>query len=176
MEQFNILDPVRAGELKIIKNGWFRPFYTLTDDINIYGKLSYSGTWRKSGTIESFGENWIIKPQKFFKRDIIITDPSTAQTITVIKTSPWRGMVTLELPDGRILQFKRDGLFSKIQYWYNEQYGNILSVESKIWSTNQPFRIIPEINAPKNNINLILLAFTGVHLILIRRAHAASAH
>jgi hypothetical protein len=176
MEQFKILDPNYAGELNIIKDGWVNPIFTLTDEINIYGKLSYSGLWRRTGNVEASGQNWTIEPQKLFKREIFVKNPLTAQVITIIKTSRWRGLVTLEFPDGQTFQFKRDNIFSKIQSWYNEQYGNVLSIESKIWSSKQPFKIIPGLNVPKNNINLVLMTFIGVHLILLRRAHAAAAH
>ena len=176
MEQFSILDPNRSGELNIVKDGWVNPSFALTDDINIYGKLSYSGRWRKTGIVETARQSWTIEPQKLFSRTILVKEVSTAQTITMIKMSAWRGLVSLELPDGQIVQFKRDSIFSKVQSWYNEQFGNILSVESKIWSNKQPFKIIPGQNIPTDKLNLVLMAFIGVHLILLRRAHAAAAH
>ncbi|HTE00131.1 MAG TPA: hypothetical protein VK668_12645 [Mucilaginibacter sp.] len=176
MEQFSILDPNRSGELNIVKDGWINPSFTLTDGINTYGKLSYTRWWRRTGTVETARQSWVIEPQKLFSRKILIKEQSTAQTITITKTNPWLGLVNLELPDGQIFQFKRESIFSKTQSWYNEQFGNILSVESRLFSYKQPFKIILGQNIPADKINLVLMAFIGVHLILLRRAHAAAAH
>ena len=174
MEQFNSFDPNSAGELNIVRNGWFYPSFILTDGVNKYGKLSYTYNWRRVGIIETAQQCWNIEFGKLFTRDILINDASTGQTIAVVKTTLWRGKVSLEFTDGQTLLFRREGIFSRKHIWYSEQYGNLLSTESRLFSFKQPFKVRPEQSTFKNYDYLVLLAFLSVHLILIRRARVAA--
>lgn len=172
MEQLSVLDPNRVSELTVTKAGWLNPIYTLTDGINIYGSLSYGWDWRRTGKLETAQQTWLIEPQRLFRRNIIVKEPSTGQIITIIKRNLWRGEVNLEFPDGRILVFKRQGFFSRTHSWYSEQYGNILNIVSGLNSLKQPFKVMSEPNMSPTSFNLTLIAFIGVHLILLQRSHA----
>lgn len=174
MELLSTFDASRAGDLTIVRHGWVRPYFTLTDGINTYGELTYIVKWRKTGNLKMAGQNWIIEPQKLFKREIIVKDSLIGQPVSIVKTSLWREQSTLMFPESQVLTFKREGVFSKKHSWYSEQYGKLLTIESKLMSNKTPFKITLEPNAPKNNINLVLITFIGVHLILLRRAHAAA--
>jgi hypothetical protein len=176
MEQVSVFDPTKANALVIVRNGLFNPSFTMTDGVNIYGRLSYLRVWRRRGNVEMAHQNWTIEPQKLFSRETIAKSQSMAQTITITKTDLWRGNNIVEFSNGQRFEFKRDSIFSRKQLCYNEQHVNILTIESKPFSYKQPFKIICEPNTSKNNINFVLIAFIGVHLILLRKAHAAAAH
>jgi hypothetical protein len=174
MEDIRLYKPDTGTELFVTKSSWLYPSYTLTDDVNIYGELSYSGFWRRAGLVETASKSWIIEYRGFFSRDILVNDNSTGETVAIAKTSAWRGDVTMEFADGQVLSFIREGLFSRTQLWYSGEVGNVLSVQSKLFSYKRPFIIVPMQNVLKNNNYLVLLTFVSIHLILIRRARAAA--
>jgi hypothetical protein len=175
MGLFTLFDPANCPGLNVKQNGWLRPYFTLTNGIDIYGQLSYAGVWRSVGTIMTANQNWTVQQPKLFNRDILINDLSTNETIAVIKTTPWRGRVTLEFKDGQVLSLQRDGLFSRRLFWYHQQYGNVLTVTTSNFSYDRAFEILPGQNIFNNSDYLILLAFISVHIILIRRAAGAAA-
>ncbi|HVV55891.1 MAG TPA: hypothetical protein VHC47_11220 [Mucilaginibacter sp.] len=174
MEMLSTLDLSRAGELTIAKAGWVNPVFTLSDNMRTYGRLSYGWDWRRTGKLESAKQTWLIRPQRLFRRSIIVDDPQTGQTIRITRRNIWKNIAEAEFPDGQTIDFKRNGVFSKTHTWRIGEYNNILDIESRLRSYKQPFRIIPGAGSSGNNIDLILLAFIGVHLILLQRSHAVA--
>jgi len=173
MEQFTLFNPGFTAEADIVRSGWFNPDFTLTDGLNIYGRLSYRG-WRRVGLIETSRESWTIEPGRLFTRDLIINDASTGQNIAVLKTTLWRGRVTLEFAGGQTFAFVRGPFFSRKHFWFSVQYGNLLTIETSRFSLKRPFKLTFDQGTFKNPAWLILMTFIGVQLITMRRAHAAA--
>lgn len=164
------------GELTVTKNGWFYPCWSLTDGVNIYGELSYTGNWKRKGLIKTAGLNWLICPKGIFSRTLLVNEQSSGQTVAAITTTPWKGRVTIEFIDGRIFCLKRQGIFSRINFWQNEQNGDTLTIESKRFSYKQPFIINPGVMQFKNDAELAILSFAGIYIILRRNEQAAATH
>jgi hypothetical protein len=174
MESINLYKPDAGAELFVTKSSWFYRSYTLTDDLNVYGQLTYSGFWQSVGLVEAANQSWTIERAGLFTRDVLINEVPGGETVAVLKTSARRGVVTLEFADGQVFRFIRKSFFSPVQLWYSEQYGDILSITSKFFSYKRPFIIGPRHNVLKNSNYLVLLTFISIHLILIRRAGKAA--
>jgi hypothetical protein len=80
----------------------------------------------------------------------------------------------LEFPDGQTVRFRRGPLFSRKHFWFNEQYGNMLTIETALFGLKRPFKVNVEPGIFKNHDYLLLMAFLSVHLILMRRRRAAA--
>jgi hypothetical protein len=52
-----------ASELTVIRHGFFRSWYELTDGQFIYGKLSYVGWTRPTAILETASNRWEIVPK-----------------------------------------------------------------------------------------------------------------
>jgi len=166
-----------GAELYVERQGWFRPSFTLTDGINTFGELSYTGFWKNIALVEAANQSWtIVHPQKLFGRDIFINETASGQAIATIKTTAWRGIVTLEFTDGQVFRFTRQGIFSQVMRWDSEQFGPVLSITTKAFGFKKPFTVSLEQDVFKNKNHAVLMAFTGIYLILLRRAQAAVAH
>lgn len=174
MDTFSVLEGNQQAELTVLRNGWLNPVFTLTDGINTFGKLSYGWDWRRTGKLESARQNWLIHPQKLFRRIIFASDLLTGQQVRIAKTGLFSWINKAEFPDGQTLFFKRDGIFSRTHTWYSEQYGDILIIESSLNRFKQPFKIIPVSNMLKNSIDPVLITFLGVNSILVQRSHSAA--
>jgi len=163
-----------GAELFVERQGWFNPSYTLTDGMNTFGELSYTGVWKNIGLVEAANQSWTIeRVRKFFSRDILINETANGQAIAIIKTTAWRGIVTLEFTDGQVFRFTRQGLFSQVTQWDSEQYGPVLSIRTKAFGFKKHFTVGLQQDVFKNKNYAVLMAFTGVYLILVRRAQAA---
>jgi len=169
-----LFDPAVAGELNIVRDGLFTPSFTLTDGVNHFGELSYAGNWRRVGLVETNQKSWTIAFGKLFSRDLLINETLTGETIAVVKTSLWRGRVSVEFTDGQRFFFIREGIFSGKQCWYSEQYGNVVSIKSRPFGYKRPFTVNFEQGPYHYSNYLLLLTFLSVHLILIRRRRAAA--
>jgi len=176
MNYYSTFDFNIAPELTIVKTGMFNPSYELTNGSYCYGKMHFKGWFKRIGYIETANGNWIFKQKRWYYNDLIVSDANEQAIATTKATTLWNRGTTLTFVDGTAIQLQRNGgVFSKIQSWYSETYGNLLNIEAKVWSTKTPFIVSFEPIITKTNINPLLLAFMGTSIIITRRQQAAAA-
>ena len=176
MEQFRDFSQVRTNTLTVLRYGFFRQWYELTDGQFIYGKIStiYQLFKRQKNVLESAKGSWVISAAGLFSRTLLINTDED-QNIGVIKPDAWGRKTTITLNDGSMFVLTTKNLFSKTFTLANDQYGEILTIEQKLWSFKKPFVISIDQNLLKSIPLIPQLALLGVNLILLRQAQAAAA-
>jgi hypothetical protein len=61
MNYYTQFDPSRSTELQVIRNGFFKPVYKLTDSQNEYGSLSCNDMWQREKKITTANGEWIVR-------------------------------------------------------------------------------------------------------------------
>jgi hypothetical protein len=172
MEPYNVFDVTRVNELTAIKTGTFNPSYQLVDGAYCYGKLYFKGWFGRTGFIETANRSWIFKQQKWYCSNVLLTD-SAGNIVAVTKTTGWKRKVTLEFTNGNRLQYNCNGIFSTMNSWYSDTYGNLVNLKARAFSAKKPFLISFEPGITKANIDPILLAFMAISITLIRNEQVA---
>jgi hypothetical protein len=75
MDQFRSFDQLRAPELLVLRHGFLRPWYELTDGQFSYGKLTYTSALKRACTLETASGNWTVKRKSWLGRKFIIEQP-----------------------------------------------------------------------------------------------------
>ncbi|UOE46845.1 hypothetical protein MTO98_20800 [Mucilaginibacter sp. SMC90] len=174
MDQFRSFDQLRVTELPVLRHGFWRPWYELTDGQFSYGKLTYTGALKRRCTIEVAGVIWMIKRRNWTSRKLIIEQPDGME-MGLITPEVWSRKVTLHLNNGLTATFYNKKIFSRTCTWVNEHLGDILNVETKVWSRKQPFIVKIDPDMIKKVPELPLLALLGINLVLLKQAEAAAA-
>ncbi|HEX8023039.1 hypothetical protein [Mucilaginibacter sp.] len=174
MDQFRSFDQLRVTELSVLRHGFWRPWYELTDGQFSYGKLTYIGALKRNCTLETANGNWVVKRKSWLGRKFIIEQPDGME-IGLITPQVWCRKVNLAMNDGLTTTFYNKKILSHNYTWVSEQLGDILNVQTKFWSWKQPFIVKIDPDMVKKVPELPLLALLGINLVLLKQAEAAAA-
>lgn len=158
--------------LYIVRHGWVKPEYELTDNVYSYGKLLYK--WmsaRRKATAEIAGKTWGFQFESLWKTSLVITN-ETEEAIGRLKTKIFSRKAVLTMTDGFTATMRRTSFWKSNYVWENDTYGPIIQIKSPPFSSTDIITV-EQSTAP---IELVpLLAFLGIHLIIIRRQREAAA-
>lgn len=173
MDQFRSFDQLRVPELPVLRHGFWRPWYELTDGQVSYGKLTYTSAFKHTSILESTNGSWIVKRKSWTGRKLIIEQLDGVE-IGVITPEFWSRKTKLELNSGLSAIFYNKKILSHTYTWVSDTQGDILNVETKVWSRKQPFIVKIDLDMIKKVPELPLLALLGINLILLKQAQAAA--
>jgi len=161
MDQFRSFDQLRTNELSVLRHGFFKLWFELTDGQFWYGKLSYGSLWKTTFILETDKKTWI----------------SDAEVANLGSVTPevWSRKVILRMNDGFEAIYLNKKLFTRTFNLTSNQLGDILNIQSALWSFKTPFKVSLDLDMLKKIPNLPLLALLGVNLLLIKQAKAANA-
>ncbi|GGB02119.1 hypothetical protein [Mucilaginibacter rubeus] len=174
MDQFRSFDQLRVSELPVLRHGFWRPWYELTDGQFSYGKLTYTGALKRACLLETANGNWIVKRKNWLGRKLAIEQSDGMET-GLVTPDIWNRKITLNLNNGLMATFYNKKILSRTCTLVNEQLGDILNVETKIWSRKKPFIVKMNLDMIKKVPELPLLALLGINLVLLKQAQAAAA-
>lgn len=164
------LETKKVTQLALLRRGWFNPEYKLTDKVNDYGTLSYSGISKRNASAETASQTWRFNFKALFDRTILITDQNG-----VIIGECTRGFfsrkIVLTLQSGFSAEFYRASFWSREYVWDSVGYGKVMSLKNHF-----PFTLTTDvfINNTKTPAAIIpLLIFLGAHLIILQRRKRA---
>ena len=174
MEYYRNFDQLRVTELPVLRHGFWRPWYELTDGQFSYGKLTYSGALKRTCLLETATGSWVVKRKGWLSRKLTIEQSGGAE-IGMITPEIWSRKILVELNDGFAANFFNKKLLSRTFTWVSEQYGDMLSVQAKAFSRNRPFIVHIDTNMVNTLPHMPLLALLGINLVLLKQAEAAAA-
>jgi hypothetical protein len=174
MDYYRSFDQLRTNALIIVRNGFFRPVFELTDGQFVYGKLSYPSMWKTRTILETAQKTWIIKRKGIFKRSLLIVDTNEMEIGTVTPEILSR-RVNLSLNNGFTATYLNKKIFTRTFSLTSDQYGDILDIKTVLWGFKKPFEVSVDLDKLKSIPDMPLLALLGVNLILIKQAQAAAA-
>ncbi|HMG09699.1 MAG TPA: hypothetical protein VK609_14400 [Mucilaginibacter sp.] len=174
MDQFRSFDQLRTNELSVLRHGFFKLWFELTDGQFWYGKLSYGSLWKTTFILETDKKTWIIKRKGILKQTFLISDAEGAN-LGSVTPEVWSRKVILRMNDGFEAIYLNKKLFTRTFNLTSNQLGDILNIQSALWSFKTPFKVSLDLDMLKKIPNLPLLALLGVNLLLIKQAKAANA-
>lgn len=174
MNIYRPFDLLRADELIVIRHGWFRPWYELTDGQFIYGKLTYPGWLKRKAMLETAGDSWMIVPKGAFSRIMYIN--KSDNIIGEIKPETWTRRINITMNNGFTAIFITKKILSRIFTFSNDQFGDMFNIDPKVWKFTTPFRITFNQSYLKTIPDMPLHMLVGIYLVLLRQQHAAAAH
>lgn len=174
MDQFRSFDQLRTSELTVLRHGFFKPWFELTDGQFCYGKLSYGNFWKTITVLEIEKKTWVIKRKGVFKRSFLIND-TNEMNLGQVTPEIWSRRIRLSMNDGFEAVYLNKKLISRTFSLTSDQFGDILNVRTALWSIKRPFQISFDLNMLKQIPDLPLLALLGINLVLIKQAKAANA-
>jgi hypothetical protein len=174
MDTFRSFDQLRTNELSVIRHGFFRPSFDLTDGQFVYGKLSYGNLFKTIMILESAQNKWFIKRKRIFSRTLLIKDTNEME-LGAITPEILSRKVKLSMNNGFEAMYAYKKLFTRTFSLMSDQYGDILGVKANMWGFKKPFDVSIDLDKLKSIPDMPLLALLGVNLILIKQAQAANA-
>lgn len=175
MSDYRNFDQLQTNILSVLRHGFFRPWFELTDGQFLYGKLTYLSSFKKVCVIETAQGEWIIKRKGFMSRTLFIQQPEDVNIGTLIPET-WNRNVGLNMNDGFEAMYTNKTIFSRTNTLISNQYGDILDIKAALWSWKKPFIVTIDLNLQKDIPALPLLTMLGVSLILWKQSQAAAAH
>ncbi|MEX8546097.1 MAG: hypothetical protein V5804_00725 [Mucilaginibacter sp.] len=164
--------PASAFNLKIIRTGWFRAKFELTDGKATYGELVYPYFFTKKAVVKTASASWVFQ-QKFFSRTISITDENSL-AVGELRMKWFGRNAELHLANGSKFTFSRPSFWKRKYFWLDDQQKQIATVQPHFFSGTMDIAF--EKNLQPQTLPL-LLVFLGTHLITLRRRRrAAAAH
>lgn len=173
MEYYRNFDQLRTTGLPVIKHGFWRPWYELTDGQFTYGKLTYTNAFKNCCLLETATGSWNIRRKGLLSRKLVIEQPA-GEEIGMVVPQRWCRKIQLSLNKGFTATFFNKKVLSHNYTWVSEQYGDILVVQTKFWSWKRPFVVQIEPEMAKTVPHLPLLALMGINLVLLKQAEAAA--
>lgn len=174
MDQFRSFDQLRTNELSVLRHGFFKLWFELTDGQFCYGKLSYGNFWKTIYILEVEKKTWIIKHKGIFKRSFLINDPD-GMNLGVVTPEIWSRKIRLSMNNGFEAVYLNKKLISRTFTLTNDQFGDILNIRTELWGFKKPFKVSFDLDMLKKIPELPLLALLGINLVLIKQAKAANA-
>lgn len=175
MNYYRKFDQLRTTELQIIRQGFWKPSYVLTDGQFEYGKLSCLNSFRREKNIETADGSYLVKQIGFWGKETQIIDAGKGEVIGAIKKNGWDTKVALEMSSGFNAQLKKGpGVFSRELNWTNDQYGDCIKIKA-CYKWHLSFTIIYDSNIIKTTLPLALITLLGANIVLTRQAQAAEA-
>ncbi len=161
-----------APNLKIIRTGWFRASFELTDGKASYGELVYPYFFSKKAVVKTASASWVFQ-QKFFSRTIFITDEN-GLNVGELRMKWFGRSAKLHLENGPVFSFTQPWFFKRQYFWLDNQQEQIASLKPHFFS--RTIDVAFEKGLQSQTLSL-LLVFLGTHLITLRRRRrAAAAH
>lgn len=176
METYQRLDPARALDLKIVRKGWFKPRYILTDDRFVYGILccAEGGIFSKNKRIETAEGSWLIKPVGWLAKETQIINSLHDQLFGTVVRNNWDSKNTISLQNGLNAVLARDGgIFSNKVSWSNDQLGNFIQLKA-CFSFSKAFTVTLDNTVINKPIAVALLTLIAANIIIVRQAQAAA--
>jgi hypothetical protein len=174
MNYYTQFDPSRSTELQVIRNGFFKPVYKLTDSQNEYGSLSCNDMWQREKKITTANGEWIVRSIGFLGKETQIIDALKGELVGTIKRNGWGTRTTVEMNNGFNAMLARGGgFFSRTINLINDQYGVCVSVKSTC-RCKTPFTVSIDLELIKTTFPIALITLIGVNLVLLRQAEAAA--
>ena len=173
MNDYRSFDLLRTNELSVIRRGFWRPWFELTDGQFCYGKLSYDGLWKVGAILESAQKTWIVKSKGAFSRVLLIND-TDGMLIGMITPEIWSRKIILSLHDGFEAVYLNKKILTRTLSLINTQYGDLMNIKTEAWKLKTPFKVFIEPAVIKNIPNLCLLALLGINLVLQNQKKAAA--
>ncbi|TSD67086.1 hypothetical protein FFF34_006750 [Inquilinus sp. KBS0705] len=172
---FRNFDQLKTNELFITRHKWFKPYYELTDEQFIYGKLYRKSLFSRRATIETAEGTWTIKCKGLFKRSSLIVKGED-ETIGTLIPATWKRNIDLQMDNGFRAFFNYKKLFSMAYVLTHEMYGDILQIKQKAFGIKKPYVItFDQTLQISDRPPLPLLMLIGVNAMLIRQEQAAAA-
>ena len=84
MSDYKNFDQLQTNVLSVLRHGFFRAWFELTDGRFLYGKLTYLVSLKKVCVIETAQDEWIIKRKGFMSRTLFIQQPEDVNIGTLI--------------------------------------------------------------------------------------------
>ncbi|MXV15664.1 hypothetical protein [Hufsiella ginkgonis] len=160
-----------ALELRAVRSGnWLSRNMEITDDLYSYGKLSYSGLFKHDIVVETSGQKWRFIASGAWRKDLEIVDENDT-TVAFLSTSWWGMKSTLTFPDGKTMQFSRPSAWKNRFVWTDPARGEVMELDGKAFTRDVVITFKDDL---KNNPWLLLLAFLGLHRIMVARRQAAA--
>jgi len=174
MNDYRSFDQLRTNELSVIRHGFWRPWFELSDGLFCYGKLRYEGVWKPAMILEADKKTWIIKRKGLFSRVMLIYDTDGMEAGTVMP-EVWSGKIKLSLNNGFEAVYLNKKLFTRTFSLISSQGTDLLNIKAEVWKLKTLFKVFIEPDALKRTDDLPLLTLLGINLILLRRKQAAAA-
>jgi len=162
----------RTNLLSIVRNGFWRPDFVLTDGQFIYGKLMSNDMMRREMVIETIDGWWLIRPNSLLSRERLIFDTSKGEVIGKTILQKWNHKVDLEMTSGFNAVLQKKGVFSASYYWTDGNLFDLMSISSQ-FKYSTPFAINIDQNAFNAGINIPLITLLGVHTMLLKQSQVA---
>lgn len=175
MDNYRSFDQIRVSELTVIRHGWFRPDYELTDGQFSYGSLVYNGFFRLSAVMEIANKSWTIKRKGAFSRVLFFDDTQTGERFGEIKPEMWSRKISITLSNGFRAYFSNKKIFSRTFTVFTELDGDLITIEPAIWKFKTPFKVNFDPSIVKKVPDMPFLILSGVYLALMRQQQAAAA-
>ena len=173
MNDYSNFDQLRTNELSVLRHGFFKSYFELTDGQFYYAKLSQLSIWKPIMLIETAQGSWVIKRKHLFSRTIFIQQPEDVIAGTVTPELLSR-KINLTMNDGFEAKFLAKAFFTRTYTWVSDQYGDILEIKPSLWSWKNAFKVTINLNLLKDIPALPLLPLLGVNLILLKQSQAAA--
>jgi hypothetical protein len=148
------------------------PEYELTDDMYSYGKLTYKWlSMRRKATVDIANGSWNFQFESLWKTSLQITNQNE-EVIGRLTHKLFSQQYHLVMNDGFTATFRKLSFWKPKYVWEDAMQVPIIRIESPAFrSTDNIF--IEQGHTPADKIPL--LAFLGIHLIIIRRQREAAA-
>jgi hypothetical protein len=168
------IDSSRSTELQLIRKGFFKPVYTLTDGQFEYGTLSCRDIWQREKNIITSDGEWIVRCIGFLGKETLIIDALKSEVVGKITRNGWGTKTAIEMNNGFNAALTcGKGFFSRTLNWTNDQYGDCIQVKTTCKCT-RPFTVSIDQELAKTKFPLALITLIGVNLVLLRQAEAAA--
>lgn len=174
MNFYRPIDQLRSTELTVVRTGFWNPEYLLSDGQFEYGRLSKVSFSSTEKVIEIANNTYTMRKPGAFSKEMLIL--RNGEVIGKTIRNAWKCITTIELNDGFTASFVRTpgrGIFSTKMSWVaNDAELMMIACRSKY---SQPMTVsVIDQNIAKQTDHLLLLAFIGVHIRLVRQAQAAA--
>ncbi|RVU03123.1 hypothetical protein EOD41_04095 [Mucilaginibacter limnophilus] len=159
-------------QLFVHRRGMINPDYELTDEMYSYGKLSYKWlSMRRKAAVETADSTWNFQFKSLWKTSLEITNQNE-EVIGTLTTKVFSWSYTLVMNSGFTAVFRKTSFWKPRYVWENAMQAPIIRIESPVFKATDNI-FIEQGTTPVEMIPL--LAFLGIHLIIIRRQREAAA-
>ena len=174
MDFYRPIDQLRSTDLTLVRTGFWNPEYLLSDGQFEYGRLSRVSFSTSEKVIEIANNTYTMRKPGVFSKEMLIL--RNGEVIGKTTRNAWKYITTIELNDGFTASFVKThgrGIFStKMSWMANGSELMMIACRSRY---SQPMTItIIDQNMAKQGDHLLLLAFIGIHIRLVRQAQAAA--
>ena len=175
MNFYRPIDQLRSSELTVARSGFWNPEYLLTDGQFEYGRLSRDSFSVSQRTIEIADNTFTLRRAGIFSRETLIL--KNGEVIGKTIRNIWSYTNNIELKNGFKASFVRSpgaGLFTSKMSWMAGD-NEMINISGRFSFSNPMVVSITDPTIIKQADNLLLMAFIGINLRLLRQARAAAA-